>query len=285
MREDTRNQYHKSINKTIDFINAHLHEQISLEQLSEVSGISLYHFHRIFSAFIGEAPGSYIQRLRMETAAQALQTAKRSLAEIADITGYQNEQSLSRSFKKYFGVTPGAFRNIHNFFETTISSQKPAMQESKPDIRQINDKQLIYIRIIAAYGSNPDYDNAWMKLMTFAARHDILNGENQFIGLSFDDPSITLSNRCRFYACISTNRNLKPEGEFGTLKLSGGKYAVFTLFGPYSGLKALYNYIYFKWIPQNSYILRNSMPFEMYLNSPDEVKPEKLKTEIYIPIK
>ncbi len=285
MRVDTNNQYNKAINKSIDYINGNLNQSIDLKSIAEVANISEFHFHRIFKAFIGESVGSFITRLRLENAAQKLQLTNFTLTEIAERTGYQSQYSLSKAFKKHFGVTPSAFKNIQTYFSSQISGPDYEPLELHPKITQIESKQLVYIRIISKYGSEFDYRTAWRKLWQFAKQSGIAHGNNEFIGLSFDDPNITKHNQCRFYACISTDENVKPEGEFGIQIIEKGKYAVFVNKGAYSGLNKLYQSIYFHWLPKTNEKLRHSMPFEKYLNNPDIVNEDDLLTEVYIPIK
>ncbi len=285
MKTETGNEYNKSLNQVVDYINSHLNESIDLKKIAEVANISEFHFHRIFKAYIGESVGAYISRLRLENAAQKLQITNETLTEIAEKTGYQSQFSLSKAFKKHFGVTPTAFKNIQTYFSSQLSEPKCDYVELHPEIRQIESKQLVYIRIIAEYGSEPDYDKAWGRLCEYAEQNGILNENSEFIGLSFDDPNITINSKCRFYACISTDRPIKPESEFGSFKIDMGKFAIFKNKGSYSKLNRLYQSIYFDWLPNSQECLRNSMPFEKYLNSPDEVQENDLLTEIYIPIK
>ncbi|TCO06027.1 AraC family transcriptional regulator [Natronoflexus pectinivorans] len=283
MRPETTNHYQQRLNKTVDYINRHLNQTIDLETLSAVAGISSYHFHRIFKAYIGETPGGFISRLRLEKAAQYLQVSKKNLTEIAELTGYQNQHALSKAFKKHFGVNPSSFRNMHNFFTSHVNSGKHPDVELHSEIRHENHKQLLYIRIIDQYGAK-SYNAAWEKLLKYASQNGCLDGTNDFIGLSFDDPNITSHERCRFYACVSLKKKFKPEGEFGIYHLKEGKYCVFTLKGSYSGLADLYNAIYRQWLPSANFELRDSMSFEKYLNSPGGVPEEEILTEIYIPI-
>ncbi|MFP4557113.1 MAG: GyrI-like domain-containing protein [Bacteroidales bacterium] len=285
MRVVTNNEYNKAINRSIDYINGNLNKSIDLKTIAKIANISEFHFHRIFKAFIGESLGSYITRLRLENAAQKLQVTNFTLTEIAEKTGYHSQFSLSKAFKKYFGVTPSAFKNIQNYFSSQISKPDYQPLELHPKIAKIQSKQLVYIRIISKYGSESDYRKAWKKLWQFAKHKCIVNGSNEFIGLCFDDPNITKHEQCRFYACISTDKSLESEGEFGVQSIEEGKYAVFTHKGSYAGLNNLYQSIYLHWLSKANIRLRDSMPFEKYLNNPDIVKEEDLLTEIYIPIK
>jgi DNA gyrase inhibitor GyrI len=97
----------------------------------------------------------------------------------------------------------------------------------------------------------------------------------------FDDPNVTKSDRCRFYASATVQKEIAPTGIFGTIRLRKGKYAVYTFKGSYDGLQEFYNRICL----HPDYSLRHGMAFEEYLNSPHDTKEEDLLTKIFIPIK
>jgi AraC family transcriptional regulator len=61
-------------------------------------------------------------------------------------------------------------------------------------------------------------------------------------------------------------------------------YAKFVYQGEYGNLSAVYDAIYSRWLPESGLKLRDCPSFEKYINSPDRVPAEKLKTEIYLPI-
>lgn len=285
MKESTNNHYNKSLNKSIDFINKNLGKTISIQLLSEIAGISEYHFHRIFKAFIGESLGSFIQRLKMEYAAQKLHYSNLSLEDIALETGYENQQSLSRAFKNYFGINPSAFRNIESYFGSKIKDKENLYIDLNPRIEEIEQIELIYVRIIAKYGEKNKYKESWDNLISYAGKECLIEKDSSFIGLSFDDPNITKENRCRYYACISVKKSFVPAGKYGKISVPAGKFAVFSLNGSYTKLNSLYNSIYRNWLQKTNYELRNSLSFEKYLNNPENVSEKKLKTEVYIPIK
>ncbi|MFV0419262.1 MAG: GyrI-like domain-containing protein [Dysgonomonas sp.] len=285
MKQTTQNEYDKAVNKVVDYINRHLFESPDVKKLSEIANISEFHFHRIFKAIIGENIGEYINRLRLEYIAEHLQMTRHTLDEIATKTGYANKYALSKAFKKHFGMSPSVFRNqptdsVHNFFAE--DSRKTIALE--PVIKRIAQKKLVYIRIIDWYGSPESYAKAWGKLGRFAIEKDLLNKNTEFIGLAFDNPTITLPENCRFYACITINKEISPEGPFGLQTIKGGLYAIFTLKGSYEGLMDMYYNIFIKWLPESGYKLDGGGCFEKYLNNPDHVPTEELLTEIYIPV-
>jgi transcriptional regulator GlxA family with amidase domain len=69
---DSRPIYVERVNAVIDYIEAHLAEDLSLATLAEVAHFSPYHFHRVFSTMIGETLSRFISRLRVERAATLL---------------------------------------------------------------------------------------------------------------------------------------------------------------------------------------------------------------------
>jgi AraC family transcriptional regulator len=74
-----------------------------------------------------------------------------------------------------------------------------------------------------------------------------------------------------------------PDG-FETIAIPGGSYAVFPCQGPYEFLSYVWNAAYFTCAFSGRHQLRNTPPFEVYLNSPRTIAPQELRTEIHIPV-
>ncbi|WP_221630242.1 AraC family transcriptional regulator [Chryseobacterium lactis] len=62
-------EYKKRIVKTIQYIDTHLDEDLSLEKIAEISAYSPFHFHRIFRLITGETLQNYIIRKKIEKSA------------------------------------------------------------------------------------------------------------------------------------------------------------------------------------------------------------------------
>lgn len=67
--------------------------------------------------------------------------------------------------------------------------------------------------------------------------------------------------------------------------LPDGRWAVFQHVGPYDTLWQSWQATYRDWLPASGHELRNAFPFEDYIDDPSHIAPEKLRTEICIPIK
>ena len=282
MKTNTQNQYQQAINRVVDYINSHLGEELPVTSLADLACISRFHFHRIFSSVIGEPVGTYITRLRLETAAQLLENSDNPITEIAETCGYQSLHGLSKAFKKKFNVTPSQFRMHPQRYSQIAASQTFVPITLSPSVENFPMTHLAYIRIIGKYGDKQLFTAGWKKLGDFMYRHHLLTPFTRWIGISFDSPHITQSDRCRFYACATLPARIKPEGAVGNYTVTAGRFAVYTLRGSYAGLQNMYDNIY----RQNAFSLRDSVSFEEYLNNPDKKKKEEdLLTKIYIPIK
>lgn len=107
--------YVRLINRTEDFINSHLDEKITISDLSTNVNLSKFHFHRIFSKFHNETLKQFIVRTKMERSAMFLLVrGDISITEIAFRYGYSESSAYSRTFKKYFGITPLEYRRARN---------------------------------------------------------------------------------------------------------------------------------------------------------------------------
>lgn len=110
-KDKSRQEYIARINRVMDYIETHLSEEITLDKIARVACFSPFHFHRIFTTLTGETPNTFIQRTRIEKAAQQLGNEKNiSINEIAGKCGFSSSAHFSRTFRKYFGLTAKEFR-------------------------------------------------------------------------------------------------------------------------------------------------------------------------------
>jgi AraC family transcriptional regulator len=287
VRIETRKLYFERINKVILYISNHLNENLEIDALAGVGNYSAFHFHRIMRAYLGESLGAYIVRLRLETAVSLLRYSDLAVADIAFKVGYENPPSFNKAFKKRYGISPNEYRQNNASLMTSeiLKIQFNAMESLKslqPKFKTQKPKKAIYVQVLGGYSESTG--KAWGKVCEFAKKKHLFGFKNEFIGISHDDPNITEPEKTRYDACIIISRDVKPEGEIGVKEIAGGKYAVFIHKGSYEDFGNSYGYIFGKWLPESGMVLRDVPSFEKYLNSPDNTKPEKLMTEIWVPV-
>jgi AraC family transcriptional regulator len=101
---------HARLRRAVDYISANLDREITLAQLAQVAGLSMFHFARTFTRAMGVSPSRYVSRMRLEKAMAKIAAGKLSLAEIAFEAGFSSQASFTRTFHRVTGLTPGEYR-------------------------------------------------------------------------------------------------------------------------------------------------------------------------------
>ena len=114
--------------------------KIDIKVLADISNLSLFHFHRISRALLGEPLGAYITRARLETAAKMIRYSNEGIEDIAYAVGFEAPSSLSKAFKNHFGITPSAYRKDKLLTFKTTNIMKTTLNIKKPKIVNIEDK-------------------------------------------------------------------------------------------------------------------------------------------------
>ena len=103
--------YIESYQKSIDYIEEHLKERITVEILAEIAGFSAYHYYRLFNAYVGMPVMEYVRRRRLEHAVTELSGNKR-IIDIAMDYGFESHSGFGKAFRKIYGCSPEQYR-IH----------------------------------------------------------------------------------------------------------------------------------------------------------------------------
>jgi AraC family transcriptional regulator, alkane utilization regulator len=96
--------------RAVHLIHQEPEERWTVDRLAASAGYSRSAFAARFRELVGEAPMAYVARTRLVRAAMLLERPDLTLAQVARRTGYANEFSFSRAFKRAFGVPPGLYR-------------------------------------------------------------------------------------------------------------------------------------------------------------------------------
>ena len=105
-------EYSACVQDVLQYIHQHIHEPLDRETLASVAGFSIPHFHRVFTAHVGESAISYVRRLRLDRAARKLRMGAVDITEVALTAGYDSHAAFSKAFKQQFGMSPREFRQL-----------------------------------------------------------------------------------------------------------------------------------------------------------------------------
>jgi AraC family transcriptional regulator len=108
------------IEDVMRYIREHISEPLDRETLAAVAGFSVPHFHRVFTAQVGESAISYVRRLRLERAARKLRMGAVDITEVALAAGYDTHAAFGKAFKQQFGLSPSEFRQLNCWVATQL---------------------------------------------------------------------------------------------------------------------------------------------------------------------
>jgi AraC-like DNA-binding protein len=97
------------VRRVRQYLEAHFADNISLDTLARVAGLSPYHLCRVFKEATGAAPHAYQTQLRITRAKQLLCSGK-PLKDIAHEVGFFDQSHLLRHFRRFTGTSPGRYR-------------------------------------------------------------------------------------------------------------------------------------------------------------------------------
>lgn len=207
---------------------------LSIEALANRACLSLYHFHRVFTAVAGETPGEMCRRLRMQRAAWQLCYTDASVTTIALGAGLASSQAFAKAFRRHYGCTPGAFRrdkrkNGHllskdghasdrllPYAEDHSSARSNTMKTIEMDART-----LAYIRVTGPYGEG--YDPVCGQLHQWASARGLAQGE--WIFIYHDNPEVTPPAQCRTDIGVTVPAGTIGAGEVEIQLIPAGRYA------------------------------------------------------------
>ena len=99
------------LRRAIDYIQAHLTENIPLEATAREVGISHFYFCRLFKQSTGITPHQYLIKCRIDRAKVLLKERKLSISDVAFEVGFSNQSHFTKHFKRLTGTTPKVYRD------------------------------------------------------------------------------------------------------------------------------------------------------------------------------
>lgn len=225
---------------TIEYIEQHLLEEVSLDQLADQFHYSKFHYARLMKAALGETIKEYQMKRRLTVAAMSLLEENYSILHIAIMCGYYSQESFGRMFKAYFGVTPKRYRDrkIH-YFNLYKYALKPEevhrlMSYAVSVDYQIHHKNSFEITGLLYHGNNKNheiarvYNEAALKLNFETIYHQI----DGFYGVDFSCGEEKGTTDFDFIAGVDSrylSQMKRTDAQFVHKTIPENDYAVFSL--------------------------------------------------------
>lgn len=277
------------INLIIEYIETHLDNNLDLSMLAAKSALSKYHFHRIFKALLGEQPKKYVERRRVTRAAHNLLNSNKRIIDIAFDFGFGSHESFTRTFKKWFLMTPSQFRKakpntrFENMARLGPLDLKLSQGIAKPNPAIMHKPTSSISGYVYSGNDTRAIDSLWEKFWTKFNDEKNATGNYQFFGACFHDLDMRNNEIFEYYAGIECGYSTEVPKGFKTIDIPENHYAVFTHRGPMDMIESTYNQIYRNWLPFSEYTPTMDLDI-LVLDSRFAGRDEKNEVDILIPV-
>lgn len=281
------------ISKVLDYIDAHLDQNLSVEELSVVGAYSIFHFHRQFSAQVGLRCFTYVQLCRMKSAAAQLAFRRdKSVIDIALNHGYDVPESFSRAFKKHTGQAPSEFRKSplwepwYSRLNALTQLRKTQMpQQFKPEQVDITNFKAIPIAVYPHRGDPALLPQTIRSFIQWRKEYKLTPTRYATFNLLYQHPDELAPEDFRFDLATQVESGFTcAHDNIVCTEIPAGSCARLRLLGSDDGLEQAIRFLYAEWLPHSGKSVRDFPLFLQRLNFFPDVSENELITDIYLPL-
>ncbi|MCS1382687.1 MULTISPECIES: AraC family transcriptional regulator [Lysinibacillus] len=283
----------ESIQKAINYIEEHLHETITMEQIAQEVNASVFHFQRTFSILTDMSIADYIRRRRLTLAAQELINTDSKVIDIAYKYGYDSPEAFTKAFRKQHNVTPSEVRKqqgpLQSYNRLIIQVTLKGAEPMKYNIVEKEKFQVVGVKRTynCQTGENlqgiPQFWNELngqgMDEQLFTLNNGQIKG---VLGVCVPDENYKDNSLIDYW--IATNHVGEVPENMLAMEVPASKWVVFEVRGPMpDAMQNAWKKIFSEWFPSNPYEPAGTAELEVYTD--EDPTSENLYSEIWIPIK
>ncbi len=271
--------------KALWFIESHLADELTLDEIAGVAGISRFHMVRAFAAATGLSVMRYVRARRLSEAARALASGAPDILTLALDADYGSHEAFTRAFRDHFGVTPEAVRAATRL--DSLELQEPITMDStvidnlQPP-RFTTGKPLL----IAGLGERYSCESAagipgqWQRFHQSVANIPGRIGNVAYgVCCNGDD-----AGNFDYIAGVEVSDFSDLPREFASVRIPEQKYAVFIHRDHISTIRRTINTIWNQWLPVSGLKAADAPNFERYDENFDPLTGSG-GLEIWIPVR
>jgi AraC family transcriptional regulator len=286
--------YQDRFHQLLNYIDANLDEELSVDKLSAIACLSKYHFHRQFSSLFGITAFAYIRQARMKRASYQLAFKKEMrIIDIAVANGYESSEAFSRAFSQSIGQNPSQFRDqpqwtpwnkkylqFKNLRILRMKSDKCVQHVEVINFREIKVAVIEHLGPLELLGNTINLFINWRKNNNLSAK------VSRTFNIAYDDPAVTEPEKYRCDICASVKSDVQQNNHGVITKtIPAGRCALIRHVGSDDTISETIAYLYSQWLAQSKEELRDyPLFFERVSFFPDVAETEVI-TDIYLPLK
>ena len=273
------------VGKALWFIETHFTQELALEDIAAVAGVSRYHMAHVFSFATGMSVMRYVRGRRLTEAAHALANGAPDILTVALDVGYGSHEAFTRAFREQFGITPeqlrvnGTLENI-TLMEALKMDQQLLTTLAPPRFVTLNAFFMAGLGERYTATTSAGIPAQWQRFIPHLGHIPGQKGRTTYGVLcnSDDDGNIE-------YVCSVEVADFSDlPAHWTRLRIPAQQYAVFSHPDHISTIRRTWFTIWNSWLPESGYEAAESPAFERYGETFDPTSGNG-GCEIWLPIK
>lgn len=272
------------VGKALWYIETNFEDDITLDDVAAVAGLSKFHLVRAFGTCFGKSVMRHVRERRLTEAAKRLAGADRGILDVALQFGYSSHEAFTRAFKAQFGVTPDTVQRARSteaieLVEPLRMNEIPTPTPLEPRI--VDGDAKLFVGLKRRYS---DATSAQIPAQWQAFQPHIGNIERQIGAAAFgvmcnsDD-----EGNIDYLTAVEVGAFDDDAPELDALRVAPQTYAVFTHDGHVSEIRRTWKAIFGTWSQYTDHKLVDAPQFERYGENFDP-QTGNGDMEIWIPV-
>lgn len=280
----------ESLQRAIDYMEAHIEEPVTIEEIAKEANSSVFHFQRTFAILTDCSVAEYLRRRRLTLAAQELSATDQKIINIAYKYGYDTPEAFSKAFRRQHGVTPSeARKNLGELQSFNRLAIQVNLKGADPMKYRIVEKESFQAIGVKREFSLRDGENmSGIPKMWMEANQD---GTSDKVAKLNDGEIDGLLGICTNYEdgatmdyWIAAESKQSAPADLLQLEVPASKWGVFEVHGAMpDAMPKVWKQIFSEWFPSNQYENAGTAELEVY--PAGDPYSEDYVSEIWIPLK
>ncbi len=287
--------------KVLDHIGQHLDEGLTLKSIASIGNYSAYHFHRLFRAYTDETLNGYITRKRLEKiAALLIRSRGLRVTELAYAYGFSGNAALTKTFKKYYGISPSAFKKLSTSQYDKIIKSKNGQyfqgfeqyicrmdnlknwieMKAQVAVGECSPLKMVYLNHIGVQG----LEDSFKRIIDWTITKGLVEQRAlEIVRVYYDSFKITDADKVRMGVGVVVKEPVKTELDIHYREFQPGQCIIGSFEIGVDEFEQSWSSL-FVWMNENGYRPSDELPFEIIKNNYHEHSEKKCIVDLCIPI-